>query len=107
MEREFFITQIRIAGNTAAPCFVAIKQKGYVVEAYVDKISDDEYLWTWDAIKDKRRFSATSPEELLGLISMWEVRGDEWNISDNEYRDYESIKENAVVYDGVNVLEDE
>ena len=83
-KKEKFITQIRIAGNTIAPCFTVIKQKGYEIETCVNKNSDDDYFYTWNAVKNSRSFSATCPVELLGLISMWENRGDNWKIQVDE-----------------------
>jgi hypothetical protein len=97
-EKEYS-TQIRIAGNTIAPCFAAVKQKGYSIEACVNKDSKGEYSHTWDAVKEGRRFSATCPVELLGLISMWEVRGDNWKANDIEYREYDKLATEAPVYD--------
>jgi hypothetical protein len=38
----------------------------------------------WDADKDGRVFSADSAESLLGLIAMWEQRGDDWHIRPGE-----------------------
>ena len=90
---------IRIAGNTQIPCYCAIKAKGYEVTVY--SYTDDEYMF-WNAEKDNRLFSATNPIELLGLISMWEMRGDKWSLKDknnpNEIKDYNELRDNAPVY---------
>jgi hypothetical protein len=101
-------TQIRIAGNTIAPCLAVIRQKGYHVESYVHKDSDGEYSYTWNAEKENCRFSATCPVELLGLINMWEVRGSNWKASDSEYDEYRTMTNEAPVYDDDgNLIEDE
>ncbi|MFT0211887.1 hypothetical protein VQ643_04630 [Pseudomonas sp. F1_0610] len=44
-------------------------------------------------------FSATCPEELLGLVSMWEVRGNAWTTTENERNVYQALIENAPVFD--------
>ena len=69
---------IRVAGNTMTPCLQVIVSKGYTVAHYVDRTAGERELPFWDAEKDGRCFSATGVEELLGLISMWEQRGDDW-----------------------------
>ncbi|MDR1340092.1 MAG: hypothetical protein LBK58_08590 [Prevotellaceae bacterium] len=103
-----FSTRIRIAGNTIAPCFAIIKQKGYKIEARVNKNSSGEYFYTWDAVKENHHFSAECPVELLGLISMWEIRGDNWKANDIEYREYDKFTAEAPVYDNDgNLIENE
>ncbi|WP_135406101.1 hypothetical protein [Escherichia sp. E2562] len=44
-------------------------------------------------------FRATNPEELLGLIVMWEYKGINWQSEGNEYIEYKNIIENAQVFD--------
>lgn len=42
----------------------------------------------WLAVKNDLKFSATSPEELLGLITMYEHLGDKWReYSDRKFTD--------------------
>ena len=93
---------IRIAGNTKIPCFSAIKAKGYKVT--LTNYKDSEYS-DWNAEKDNRLFSATDLVELLGLIAMWEVRGDSWRAKDNAHpnddldlMEYEELEINAPEY---------
>lgn len=91
---------IRIAGNTAIPCLYALVAKGYVVTHYfLGNSADDFDDPQWDATKDGRQFSATGLEELLGLIAMWEVRGDEWKVRNGETSLYDQLVEIAPVYD--------
>ena len=90
--------KIRIAGNTEVPCFAAIKTKGYKVTC--TEYVDSEYF-DWNAEKDNRLFSATSPIELLGLIAMWEVRGDNWQARGANHPDqlaYEEVYNNMLTY---------
>jgi hypothetical protein len=97
MERSL---SIRIAGNTTIPCLQAVAAKGYTVTHYF--LGNVPGEWTcpqWDAEKDGRSFSATSPEELLGLIAMWEVRGDDWQLKPGETALYDRLVETAPLYD--------
>lgn len=73
---------IRIAGNTQIPALLAIRAKGYTLQKWFAGPGrrDGQY----DAEKDGRCFSATTPEELLGLIGVWEVRGDDWRWREGE-----------------------
>jgi hypothetical protein len=83
---------IRIAGNTSIPCLQAIAAKGYTVTHYF--LGDRPGEWDdpqWDAEKDGRVFSATGLEELLGLICMWEVRGDDWRLKSGETDLYDRL----------------
>lgn len=91
--------KIRIASNTAAPCYSAMIKKGYKVAISVDQLSEDDYMFQYDATKDDLFFSATSPEELLGLIHMWEIRGDDWSGTKEEKDLYSFQKKNAPIYD--------
>ena len=59
----------------------------------------------WDAEKDNRLFSATNPMELLGLIAMWEIRGDTWRpkdrddpMDDTDFEEYRKLLEDAPEY---------
>jgi len=82
--------RIRIAGNTEIPCFSAIKAKGYNVA--LTHYKDSEYS-DWSAEKDNRLFSATNPVELLGLIAMWEMRGDDWRAKGRNHPDHAAYDE--------------
>lgn len=68
---------IRIAGNTQNPVLMALRAKGYRLWIEPDEDPDCEFE-DWNAEKDGRYFSATNPLELLGLVAMQEVRGDDW-----------------------------
>ena len=74
---------IRIAGNTNYPCLMAALAKGYRVCLEYTKLDKpvlhwEEFMPDYQAEQDGAYFSATSAEELLGLIAMQEVRGDKW-----------------------------
>lgn len=56
---------------------MALRAKGYRLWIEPDKDPECEFE-NWNAEKDGRYFSATNPEELLGLVAMQDVRGDDW-----------------------------
>ena len=59
------------------------------------KEDGDKYSQVWWAMKDGRMFAADSCEELLGLISMWEMRGDDWNDwADNDMQMFDDFSKN-------------
>ncbi|EFV8439238.1 hypothetical protein ACX6GQ_002433 [Escherichia coli] len=93
--------RIRIAGNTAAPCFHVLKNKGYKVTMETHALSDDclDCVYDWCAEKNGQFFSATSPEELLGLVAMWEVRGNDWRANLNEINTYQKAIEESPFFD--------
>jgi hypothetical protein len=62
------------SGNTNNPCLIVLRQKGY--ELWLEK-GEDQTLWC--ARKDEHRFLAYSGPELLGLVTLWEHFGDDWN----------------------------
>ena len=70
---------IRIAGNTQNPALNTLREKGYKLWIEPDDLSEEsgEFI-DWNAQKNGRYFSATDPAELLGLVAMWEFRGDDW-----------------------------
>ena len=95
---------IRIAGNTGNPCLLALRAKGYRLTNWYHP--DGEYRSNFDAEKDGRQFSATSPEELLGLVA-WEVRGDDWRKKPDEPSICDELAEKALTYDSEgNVVND-
>ena len=52
-----------------------------------------------DAKKDGREFSATTEAELLGLVAMWEVRGDDWKTKPGEPDVYDELYPSSITYD--------
>ncbi|CAA9195168.1 hypothetical protein [Flavobacterium collinsii] len=93
---------IRIAGNTEAPCYWAIKEKGYdiqIVECFLTNKEGTDCRYLIEAKKEHRLFSATDVYELFALISMWEVRGDNWQVSKEEISLYFDLKDKAPLFD--------
>jgi hypothetical protein len=80
---------IRIAGNTQIPCLLALRAKGYRVRLDYHRlggpeVANPDYQLDYQAECEGGYFSATTPEELLGLVAMWEVRGNEWRLKPGE-----------------------
>ena len=97
---------IRIAGNTSNPCLLALREKGYVIRFWFIKTGDNDYQKNIDAEKDGRCFSATTEAELLGLVAMWEVRGDPWQTRPGEPYVYDELYPASITYDNEgNVIE--
>jgi hypothetical protein len=82
---------LHTAGNTPIPCLQAIVAKGYTVTHYFLDLDGERKSPEWAAEKDSRRFTAERLEEVLGLIAMWEVRGDNWMLGDGEDALYDQL----------------
>jgi hypothetical protein len=94
---------IRIAGNTCIPALLALRVKGYRVWLDYHQTSTDvanpSYQSDYQAEQDGAYFSATTPEELLGLVAMWEVRGDEWRFKPEDDDIYDEVHDAARTFD--------
>ncbi len=65
------------AGNTEGPALYILEEvKQYTVLCYC---SDDSDYVEWIAVKDGNRFVANSADELLGLVCIYEIVGEDWN----------------------------
>lgn len=78
--------QIATAGNVIVPAYLTLKQKGFKVWWIRSNSKPDEE--TWYAEDASRKFMAEDPVALLGLILLHEVRGDNWQASDEEIDDF-------------------
>lgn len=104
MSEETYEVSIRIAGNTNSPCIHALLSKGYEVTLEYTRVKNPDSYWypyhpCWIAEKDKRRFSAVCPEELLGLVAMWEIRGNDWQVKRYEQLMVDKVYDTALFYD--------
>jgi hypothetical protein len=77
---------VKIAGaaNVEVPSYLALHAKGYEVTV-VRRATGEE---TWHAEKDDNRFSAEGLVELLGVVGMFEIRGDNWKASDDQIDEF-------------------
>ena len=70
--------QITTAGNVEVPAYLVLIARGYDVS---HSGADGDQWW---ARKDDDSFSAESPLMLLGLVTMSESRGSNWQATDAE-----------------------
>lgn len=68
--------RIADAANTCNTALQIIKTKGYKVFLYPD--SRENYSGDFWAIKGSKEFIGADPLRLLGVISIWENKGDDW-----------------------------
>ncbi len=65
------------AGNTNGPALYILEVlKGYTMIFDCDDESD---YFQWVAVKGEQQFFGCSPEEVLGLVGIYEALGDDWN----------------------------
>ncbi|GAA1394314.1 hypothetical protein ACFQZ4_02895 [Catellatospora coxensis] len=100
---------IRVAGNTGGPALFALRAKGCAVSLSYLREGPGEYTAEYTAAKDGCLFSAGTPEELLGLVAMWEVRGDDWRAGTDDERSWRvALEQAATVHDrDGNVVDDD
>lgn len=67
------------AGNTEPPAFELIKEMGF-------EISKRDDLWSAENYNAK--FNASSPLELLGVITLYQAKGENWRISDEKIQQF-------------------
>ena len=72
------------AGNTEVPAYLALIARGYEVSRVCRQGLDDD----WVAKKGESSFMANSPVELLGVVTMIEVRGANWLATDQEIDEF-------------------
>lgn len=81
------MVKIASAGNTDNPALLAIHSKGYRLSLYSYDSLPEEEAHKYDIIaeKDGNKFIAENGPTLLGLIAMWEIRGNDWQTREDEY----------------------
>ena len=67
------------AGNTEPPAFELLKEMGFEVSKNEDN---------WIAENYNERFTAKSPTELLGLVSLYQAKGERWQVSDEKIDEF-------------------
>ncbi|WP_420574047.1 hypothetical protein [Kordia sp.] len=100
--------RIADAMNTYNLALKIIKSKGYKIFLYPD--DREEYLGDFWAIKGDREFIGGDPLRLLGIISIWENTGDDWQNNNFPEEDlYDEILSRALPdsVDDFNDLSDE
>ncbi len=74
--------RLATAGNTLNPALLVLKARGYQVRVQRSSAHDGEVLLI--ATREGNEFVAEDPLYLLGLIALWENRGDDWQTRDDE-----------------------
>jgi len=74
------------AGNVEVPAYLVLQSKGYRVDLITDNESAHDELWA--AERNGLRFVAGGPIELLGVVAVYEARGDSWRASDEAITAY-------------------
>ncbi len=76
--------RIVAAGNTVVPAYLALLEKGYQVSC--SPAGERKELWrAWNSDDE---FIAEDPLTLLGLITLHEIRGANWQAPDREIDAY-------------------
>lgn len=72
------------AGNTLVPAYLVLRAKGYDITN--QRPTDGDELWI--ASGPLGRFTAEDTESLLGLVTLAEARGEQWQASDEEIENF-------------------
>lgn len=75
---------ITAAGNTEIPAYLALLDRGLRVSR--QQLADGREMWI--AEDAMIRYSAPSALELLGIYSLRQQRGSDWQASDQQIHDY-------------------
>ena len=76
--------KISAAGNVEIPAYLVLKMKGFSVRWE----RGGENSETWYAEKENLCFSGEGPIELLGVVDVYETRGNNWKASDEEIDEF-------------------
>ena len=77
--------------NTYNVALHTLNEKGYKIWFECDDDDSDDY-GLWYAEKKERRFIASDPLRLLGVVAMHDHMGDEWRSKAQQYSDlYDKI----------------
>jgi len=74
------------AANVMTPAYLVLLSKGYSI-----RLEGDWMI----AERGEDSFLADGPVALLGLISVFEARGESWNATDNEIDDFMRLFQQA------------
>jgi hypothetical protein len=81
------------ASSTTNPCLLILRDKGYKLQVTSERQPKGEDLYIYVAEKDGRRFAGNSSPELLGLVNLWEIYGENWNRQEPDLMDEIVIEE--------------
>lgn len=75
---------LSITFGTHNPALLILREKGYKIEITLDKHGGPS---TFIATSPGRRFAACGGAELLGLVTIWEHYGENWNRQEPDVMD--------------------
>ncbi len=84
MAINYLNQMIKEADNTQNSALLVLRDKGYKLWIVPNLDSNIPMFTDWRAEKNGWEFSATDPTVLLGMISMHEYRGDDWQLKTDE-----------------------
>lgn len=76
------------AMNTYNPALLTLKERGYTLRS---RFLETSQSIEWIAIKDERAFVSFNPLSLLGLVEVWQQRGDKWSQQPDEENLYKEL----------------
>lgn len=85
--------RIASAPNVEVPAILALESMGFIVAS---RIVNADHKMVWTATGKGDEYAAEDPLSLLGLVKLLEVRGDNWQASDNDIAKYLSMLEGDV-----------
>lgn len=83
------------AGNTQSPALMVLRIRGYRLRESYNEQGEGFY----SAFKDTNEFVAFSPEALLGIVSIWETFGEDWQSAIHPF-EFDEIEEYSQDADG-------
>ena len=87
MKRQQVRLKLADAMNTYSPALQVISGRGYQITFSPAEHGEGD----WEASAGDRVFCATDPLRLLGLIALWESRGDNWGRRQDEGNLYREL----------------
>ena len=84
--------RIATAGNSNTAAFCALISKGYTLSV---KLKSDKKTGWYIAKLGANEFIGNSPIETLGLIAMFEKRGDDWKPTNKEVEEFTEFEVQA------------
>ena len=86
------MVKIASAGNSDTVCYGALIQKGYSVSIIVNSSGR---TGQYKAEKDQMIFIGDSPIETLGLVALYELRGEDWRNTQEEFDAFIALENEA------------
>ena len=83
------------AMNTYTPALLCLQKIGYELRAVDDDDGEDQTIWI--AENAEVRLSAFDPLALLGLASLWQMRGKDWSKGHEEQSLYDLLMDGQVI----------